>query len=74
MFDVVRIISSKQQILSVRSSPHPPIFKKIAVRSSPDPDKIGLSPDPVRPSPNPCTSLLSRDPTFGEFVPNLEFQ
>ena len=46
MFDVVRIISSKQQIFSVRSSPHTKIFKKIAVRSSPDPAKIGFSPDP----------------------------
>jgi len=64
MFDVVRIISSKQQIFSVRSSPHPPIFKKIAVRSSPDPAKIGFSPDP-------CTSLLSRETTFVEFVPKL---
>ena len=27
-FDVVRIITSKQQIFSVRSSPDPPIFKK----------------------------------------------
>ena len=34
MFDVVRIITSKQQIFSVRSSPDPTIFKKIAVRSS----------------------------------------
>jgi len=47
MFDVVRIITSKQQILSVRSSPDKTIFKKIAVRSSPDPAKIGFSPDPV---------------------------
>jgi len=30
--------------LSVRSSPDPPIFKKIAVRSSPDPAKFGFSP------------------------------
>jgi len=29
MFDVVRIITSKQQILSVRSSPDPTIFKKL---------------------------------------------
>ena len=36
-----------------RSSPDPPIFKKVAVRSSPDPAKIGFSPDPVRSSPDP---------------------
>jgi len=47
MLDVVRIITSKQQIFSVRSSPDPPIFKKIAVRSSPDPAEVGFSPDPV---------------------------
>jgi len=47
MFDVVRIITSKQQILSIRSSPDRLIFKKIAVRSSPHPAKIGFSPDPV---------------------------
>jgi len=57
MFDVVRIITSKQQILSVRSNPDPPIFKKIAVRSSPDPAKIGFSSNPVRSSPDPCSSL-----------------
>ena len=51
MFDVVRLITSKQQIFSVRSSPDLPIFKKIAVRSSPDPPKVGFSPDP-------CSSLL----------------
>jgi len=44
---VVRIITSKQKIISVRSSPDPPILKKIAVRSSPDPAKIGFNPDPV---------------------------
>jgi len=42
---------------SVRSSPDPPIFKNIAVRSSPDPAKIGFSPDPVRSS--PATVLIS---------------
>jgi len=57
MFDEVRIITSKQKIFSVRSSPGLPIFKKIAVRSSPDPPKIGFSPDPVRSSPDPCSSL-----------------
>jgi len=55
MFDVVRIITSKQQIFSVRSSPDPTIFKK-------------LQSDPVlfRPklasawsSPDPCSSLMS---------------
>jgi len=35
------------KIFLVRSSPDPPILKKIAVRSSPDPAKIGFSPDPV---------------------------
>jgi len=49
MLDVVRIITSIQQIFSVRSSPDPPIFKKIAVRSSPAPAKIGFSPDPAGP-------------------------
>jgi len=39
------------KIFSVQSSPDPPIFKKIAVRSSPDPAKIRFSPDP-------CSSLL----------------
>jgi len=47
------------KIFSVRSNPDPPIFKKIAVRSSPDPAKIGFSPDPVRSSPDPCSSLVS---------------
>ena len=40
-----------KNIFSVRSSPDPPIFKKNAVRSSPEPAKIGFSPDPVRSSP-----------------------
>jgi len=44
MLDVVRIITSKQQIFSVRSSPDPPIFKHIAVRSSPDQAKVGFGP------------------------------
>ena len=43
IFDVVRIITSKQQIFSVRSSPDPPILKKIAVRSSPDPVSSEIS-------------------------------
>ena len=30
--------------------------KKIAVRSSPDPARIGFSPDPVRSSPDPSLS------------------
>jgi len=38
------------QIFSVRSNPDPLMFKKIAVRSSPDLAKIGVSPDP-------CSSL-----------------
>ena len=42
----------------VRSSPDSPIFKRIAVRSSPDPVKIFFSPDPVRSSPYPCSSLM----------------
>ena len=45
------------KIFSVRSSPDPPILKQIAVRSSPDPAKIAFSPDPVRSSPDPCSSL-----------------
>jgi len=57
IFDVVRIITSKQQIFSVWSNPDPPILKKIAVRYSPDPAKIGFSPDPVRSSPDLCSSL-----------------
>jgi len=40
----------------VRSSPDPPIFKKL--QSSFEPAKIGFSPDPVRSSPDPCLSLL----------------
>ena len=47
-------------IISVRSSPDPPIMKEIAVRSSPHPAKIDFSPDPVLSSPNPCSSLLAR--------------
>ena len=62
MFDVVRIITSKQQIFSVRSGPDLPILKKIAVRCRPDPAKIGFSPDQVRTRPDPCSSLqVSRD-------------
>jgi len=50
------------KIFSVRFSPDPPILKKIAVQSSPDPAKIGFSPDPVRSNPGPFSSLLhSRD-------------
>jgi len=48
-----------KNIFSVRSSPDPPIFKKIAVRSSPYPAKIGFSPDPVRSIPDLCSSLLA---------------
>jgi len=62
MLDVVRIITSKQQIFSVRSSPDPPIFKKIAIRSSPDPAKIGFSPDPVLIRAHLCKLIGS--PTF----------
>ena len=46
-------------MFSVLSSPDPPILKKIAVRSSPDPTKIGFSLDPVRSSPDPCSSLAA---------------
>jgi len=63
MFDVIRIITSKQQIFSVRSSLVSPIFKKIIVRSSPDRAKIGFSPDPVRSSPDPCSFLPARPPS-----------
>jgi len=45
------------KFFSVRSSLDLPIFKKIAVRSSPDLAKIGFSPDPVRSSSDPCSSL-----------------
>ena len=45
------------KFFSVRSSHDPPILKKIAVRSSPDPAKIGFSPGPVRSSPDPCSTL-----------------
>jgi len=34
------------KVFSVRSRPDPPILKKIAVRSSPGPAKIGFVPDP----------------------------
>jgi len=57
------------KIFSVRSSPDPPILKKIAVRSNPDPVIIGFSPNPVRSSPDPCSSLVHtsgvQDPGFG---------
>ena len=58
IFDIFRIITLKQQKFS-QSDPvlNSQIFKKIAVRSSPDPAKIGFSPDPVRSSPDPCSSL-----------------
>jgi len=54
-------------------------FQKNEVRSSRDSAKIVFSPDPVRSSPVPCSSLLSvvithlwcSDPTFGEFIPRL---
>jgi len=42
----------------VRSSPDQPIFKKYAIRSSPARAKNGFSPDPVRSSPDPCSSLI----------------
>ena len=58
IFDVVRIITSKQQIFSVRSSPDPPILKKNAVQSSPDPAKIGFSPDPVLIRAHLCTPAV----------------
>ena len=58
-------IFAKQQIFSVRSSPDPPIFKKIAVRSSPVQAKIGFSPDPLRSSPHPCSSLWCTRSGFG---------
>ena len=45
------------KIFSVRSSPDAAIFKVIAVRSSPDAAKIRFIPDPVRSSPDPCSSL-----------------
>jgi len=41
------------KIFSVRFSPDLSNFKKIVVRSSPDPAKIDFSPDPVRSSPDP---------------------
>jgi len=56
------------KIFSVRSSPDRPSLKKIAVRSSPDPAKIGFSPDPVRSSHDPCSSLLSRATTCKQSI------
>jgi len=44
---MVGIITSKQQKFSQSDPVLTPIFKKIAVRSSPDPAKIDFSPDPV---------------------------
>jgi len=38
------------------------VFKKIAVRSNSDPAKIDFSPDPVRSSLDPCSSLLPGHP------------
>jgi len=54
-------------IFLVRSNPDPPNFKKIAVRTSPDPAKFGFSPDPVRSSPDPCSSLTPSLPYFPMF-------
>jgi len=45
------------KIFSVLSSRDPPILKKIAVRSSPDPAKIGFSPGPVLIRAHLCTML-----------------
>ena len=47
------------KFIFVRSSPHPTIFKKIVVRSNPDPTKTAFSPDLVRSSPDPCSSLVN---------------
>jgi len=44
IFDIFRIFTLKQQKFSQSD---PPIFKELAVRSSPDPARIGFSPDPV---------------------------
>ena len=51
LFDVVRIITSKQQIFSVRSSPDPPIFKK-------------LQSDPVLIRPKLASVLIPSDPVL----------
>ena len=57
IFDTFRIITLKQKMFSQFD---PVLFrqfsKKIAVRSSPDPARIGFSPDPVRSSPDPSLS------------------
>jgi len=54
---LVRIITLKQQKFSHSYPLLSANLKKIAVRSSPDPAKIGFSPNPVRSSPDPCSFL-----------------
>jgi len=55
---MVGIMTSKQQKFSQSDSVLiSQLKKKTAVRSSPDPAKIGFSSDPVHSSPNPCTSV-----------------
>ena len=56
------------KIFSVPSSPDPKVLKKIAVRSSPDPAKIGVSPDPVRSNPDPCSSLQCLSEIIGQWI------
>jgi len=55
---MVRIITLKQQKFSQSDPVLNRLFKKNEVRSSPDPAKIGFSPDPVQVHPGPCSSLV----------------
>jgi len=51
IFDLFRIMTLKQQKISESDTCLIRQFKKNAVRSSPDPAKIGFSPNQVRSSP-----------------------
>jgi len=62
-----------KNIFSVRSSPDPPIFKKIAVRSSPYLASIGFTPDPVRSSPDPCSSVVYGYGNFAILIQSKTF-
>ena len=57
---MVRIITLKQQNFLCPIQFWSTNLKKIAVRSSLDPAKIGFSPNLVRYSPDPCSSLVWR--------------
>ena len=59
LFDYFGIIALKQQKFAQSDPILIRLFsKKLVVRSSADPAKIGFSPDPHRSSPDSCSSLL----------------